>query len=360
MQQNHFLSNDPVKAFAFHPSLQGKTAVGNLRFDYDRIRFTSDLGNVEMILSDVRMEFGGHNSEQLFFTHPSAQGWSVYTKDAAVLSHYQKKRKTNHSVAIFVLATLGLFIGALLLVFSQREKIVRFIADKLPIEWENKFGDSAFEQVRAQGKLVTDLDARSMSYLGAVTNALLPVIKDTGYQFKFYVMNDTNINAFAMPGGHVVIFTGLLDSAGTPEELAGVLAHEIAHVTQRHSLRLMIQSAGLLVAVQSLFGDTSGLLAVLGEGARVLIGQKYSRDFEREADDVGWNYLLAAEIDPRGMTKFFEKLKAAEKSGAGSMPSALQMLSTHPATDERIANLDAKWNALTKRDFKPLQPVISR
>src|SRR5206468_5365206 len=113
-----------------------------------------------------------------------------------------------------------------------------------------------------------------------------------------------------VPGGQVFIFSGLLDSVKRPEELAGVLAHEIAHVTRRHSLRNIISSAGLWLTLSALFGDTKGLTSILTDGSQFLLNQKFSRDFEREADDTGWDYLVAANVDPRGMIDFFATIKA--------------------------------------------------
>src|SRR6185295_147454 len=166
-----------------------------------------------------------------------------------------------------------------------------------------------------------------------IRSRLLPALTNSGYTFQFHIMQDTNVNAFAIPGGHVVILTGLLERADSAEEVAGVLAHEIAHVTKRHSMRSMMQSAGLVVLIQSIFGDTSGVVAILTQGSQFLIEQRFSRDFEREADDVGWNYLVRANIDPQGMIEFFEKLKKiVAASGMGQMESSLALLNTHPAT----------------------------
>jgi beta-barrel assembly-enhancing protease len=160
-----------------------------------------------------------------------------------------------------------------------------------------------------------------------------------------HVLRDATPNAFAIPGGHMALHTGLLEMAKTPEQVAGVIAHEISHVTQRHSLRNMMQSAGLSMVFGVLLGSPD--LASLAGMAEELQALSYSRDMEREADDVGWNYLLKAEINPRGMVEFFELL-AKEEGVSGNMPA---LLSTHPATAERIANLQERLQNLSS-DFK--------
>jgi predicted Zn-dependent protease len=166
------------------------------------------------------------------------------------------------------------------------------------------------------------------------------------------------LNAFAMPGGNVVIHSGLLMAADSPEEVAGVLGHEIAHVTQRHSIRSIISSAGLFLVLQTMVGDVTGIVGVLANNSAFLLDRKFSRDFEREADNHGWDYLLAANIKPEGMIVFFTKMQAEEKRMREKMkeatsidvdPSSLEILSTHPATDERMKNLQAKWDKLEKK-----------
>jgi predicted Zn-dependent protease len=104
-----------------------------------------------------------------------------------------------------------------------------------------------------------------------------------------------------------------------------------------------------------LFGDTSGLAAVLADGSQLLLRQRYSRDFEREADDVAWQYLLKANIDPRGMIRFFDRLKKEEQKYP-QLRGSLQLLNTHPATAERMERLEEKWKKLDRKDgFRKLQ-----
>jgi predicted Zn-dependent protease len=180
-------------------------------------------------------------------------------------------------------------------------------------------------------------------------------------------MPDKSVNAFALPGGYIVLNTGLLMAAKSPEELAGVIAHEAAHIALQHGLKQMISSAGTYALFQSLFGDASGLIAVIADNSAFLLTRKYSRDYEREADDRAWDYLLAANIDPRGMTDFFHTLLAAqEKNNLNPLENALNFLSTHPTSRERIEHLQEKFKRLDDRagyvsfplDFKVFQDAI--
>ena len=265
---------------------------------------------------------------------------------AAQLRAVQKSRTGIPKPVIIGLALLAVLFGFLLVLILQKDRIVSLVVDRIPITWEENLGDQVFEQVKAEGTILEGSEWEAA--LEQITARLLPVVSQSGYNFRFHIMQDTNVNAFAIPGGNVVILTGLLEAAKTPEEIAGVLAHELAHVTERHSMRQMVQSAGLWVVITAFFGDTSGMAAVLTEGSQFLLRQRFSRDFEREADDKGWDYLIAAQIDPRGLKRFFEMLKKVYESEGTAMSSTLAFLQTHPATNERIEQLEQKWADLEK------------
>lgn len=107
--------------------------------------------------------------------------------------------------------------------------------------------------MKAGGKFIQNPSLQQQ--LDQVTARLLPVVERQELKFRLHIASDTNINAFALPGGYVVVNSGLLAAVKQPEELAGVLAHELAHVTRRHGLRNLIQSAGLMILAQAVFGQ---------------------------------------------------------------------------------------------------------
>jgi predicted Zn-dependent protease len=116
----------------------------------------------------------------------------------------------------------------------------------------------------------------------------------------------------------------------------------------------MVSSLGTTVIIQTIFGDFSAL----AEGASTLLDQKYSRDFEREADETGWQYLLDAKIDPRGMIDFFKTLVAEEDKTGLKMEGAMELLSTHPATADRMAALEQLWTSIPAgAAFDPIVPT---
>ena len=163
-------------------------------------------------------------------------------------------------------------------------------------------------------------------------------------------MNAPEVNAFALPGGFIVINSGLIMEADNASEVLGVLAHEMAHVTEQHGIRNIISAAGIFLLFDALLGDVSGVLAVLADAAPLLINQSYSRQFESDADKLGFHFLVAADIDPSGLVTFFEKLKQQEQQQLAAIEDeetrdriqdSLGFISSHPATEQRIENLRA-------------------
>src|ERR1051325_6268162 len=340
---NELASTTPAntyKAHAFRRGMPGVTR-GELFLKPGEMLFAYADGALDLNFSAVRLRLGGTNTDQLFFEDPNHPDWTIYTNDLSVLKDphlagradlrpelskvTEQQKRWSWLLTVVAIGFLVL-LGIVGLALSQKSRMVRAIATRIPISWEEDLGDKLYEQVKQSSKMVESDNAD----LDFVRERLLPVVTNSGFKFRFHVIEDKSINAFAIPGGHVFIHTGLLKAVGRPEELAGVLAHEIAHVTQRHAFRKLIESSGLYLVVQYFLGDATGIMAAIGNSSELLLKQKYSRDFEREADDVGWNYLVQAKIDPRGMLDFFQKLKAEEaKLPAGSGPG-WDLLSTHP------------------------------
>jgi Zn-dependent protease with chaperone function len=351
------------KANAFTPQSGSKVLPGILTVTHEGLRFESGAVSGNLPLHGLQVRRGGHNDEQIFFEHPEFPGWSIYSSDPALgkdpalrgnpayarqFKAVEKSRRSTPKPVLFGLAFVALILLGIVFLWTQKDTIAEYIANRIPISWETSFGDRVFAQFASNENMLTNSPWEGP--VSNITSRLLPVVSKSGYEFKFHIMQDTNVNAFAIPGGHIVILTGLLEEAESAEEVAGVLAHEIAHVTRRHSLRNVIKSAGLLVTVQALLGDASGLFGLAAEASRYLLEQKFSRDFEREADDTGWAYLVEANIDPRGMRHFFEKLKVMlEKSGMSVMENSLALVNTHPTSQERIDRLAAKWEQTEKK-----------
>ncbi|MEO0813776.1 MAG: M48 family metallopeptidase [Myxococcota bacterium] len=207
-------------------------------------------------------------------------------------------------------------------------KAAGWAVDAVPTSVDKMIGEAAASGFAEDSNLC---DHPSMNeYVTELTGPILAAYGEQPYEFTFKVVDEEVPNAFALPGGFVTIHSGLIESAATGEEIAGVIAHEIAHVTHRHGVRRILRSAGIAIAVGLVFGSTD--IAILADYAGELGALAYDRDQEREADETAREVLAAANIDPRGMASFFSKL-LEEEGAAGWVP---EFLSTHPDLKERI------------------------
>ena len=213
-------------------------------------------------------------------------------------------------------------------------------ASSIPIDEEREMGLAVAEQAAREMPLLQDEPVvRFVRELGAY---IVRRADTTGRDYEFRVIDSEVPNAFAIPGGFIFVNRGILERAETASELAGVLAHEIGHVVERHGLEQMAkaQNTSTIVSlVYVLLGRTPGgaeqvALQVAGSAWMA----KHSREAEREADRVAVVYLARAGIDPRGMPQFFQKLLEEDRNSPNEL---LAWFSTHPLTEDRIADTEA-------------------
>jgi len=178
------------------------------------------------------------------------------------------------------------------------------------------------------------------------------------------------VNAMALPGGHIILFQGLITSAQSPEEVAGVLAHEMAHEIQRHPMRGLIRTAGLKLVIGALTGGSGSLLSFAGIGETIL-GLSYNRQDETEADRIGVEMLNKANIRGDGLVAFFAREAEGERNESSASAAerkaavrVMQFLSTHPADETRVAAIKAQARgterALTKAQWQALQTICKK
>jgi predicted Zn-dependent protease len=222
---------------------------------------------------------------------------------------------------------------------------------------EAQIGRSIMSQIRASGQLVED--PQITEYINDIGHRISAQANDGDHKFTFFVIDDPNINAFALPGGYIGVHTGLLEATRSEDELAGVLAHEVAHVTQRHIARAIhansrqsiLNTAIMLGAI--LAGAAAGASGDVVQGA-IAVAQgtaaqqqiNFTRSSEYEADRVGISALAEAGFDPQGMASFFEVIS---RGGGAPEYRVPEFLRTHPVTSARIA--EARGRA---RDYTPV------
>lgn len=201
------------------------------------------------------------------------------------------------------------------------------------LQREQALGHQLAEQVESQSRLITDPVVTE--YVNRVGQAIVRH-SDAKVPFTIKVIDDDEVNAFALPGGYFYVDSGLILAADSESELAGVMAHEIAHVAARHATRNATRAQIFnLMSIPLVFvGGPIGYAVREVAGLAVPMGfLKFSRDAEREADLLGLQYDYAAGYDPQAFVRFFEKLKAGEKQHQGMIAKAF---STHPMTGDRI------------------------
>jgi len=253
-------------------------------------------------------------------------------------------RWTIAAAAGVVAATAAIYLWGIPL-------LAMVLAPRVPVAWEESAGKSALDYLAPAGRRCTDPELAAA--LDAIVRRLTAAGPASPYTFRVYVVDRPVVNAIALPGGYVVVFRPLLQRTHTPEELAGVLAHELQHVLRRHSTRAVIHDASTGLLLVALTGDVTGPLAYGLQTARTLGGLRYSRHAEDEADVGGMRMLLAARVDPSGMIAFFDSMVKEE----GEHPTALAYLSNHPLAVERTARLRA-MAAGWKGPAEPLLPGV--
>lgn len=210
--------------------------------------------------------------------------------------------------------------------------------DLAPPAWEVQLGKAI-----ASGQKSATIDdptiQKAVDTIGERLVAQLP--KDQPYPFEFHPVWDKAENAFALPGGQVLITSGLLAMAESPDEVAGILGHEIQHVMGRHTFRRIGRELGLAFLAAMIFGDITGLAA----SSRGLVGLAFDRGQEAESDRVGLALAHRAGFDPAAMAAFFKRHQK-DRDLDPTAETALSLLSTHPADSERIAQIEARAREL--------------
>lgn len=226
---------------------------------------------------------------------------------------------------------------------------------------ERKVGETIMRDIRLHDPNYID-DPEINGYLNRLGARLASQLDDAKQDFNFFVLRDTTLNAFAMPGGYIGIHTGLITSAQSESELASVLAHEISHVTQHHLARqqrlhqqaqlpILMSLALAILAAHGHADLTQGVL-LTGQAVGIQHQLNFSREFEREADRLGIHLLEKAGFDIRAASSFFERLQKYGRLYENNAPNYLR---THPLTTERIADMD---NRIQQRPYRQLNDSI--
>jgi predicted Zn-dependent protease len=232
---------------------------------------------------------------------------------------------------------LGAVASVALIIFVLVPTMANQLAGFIPPEGERALGEVTLDQIRAalgenqNGTLEFCEDSKGLAALQKMEQRLSASL-DLEVPLSVHVLNHDMVNAFALPGGYIVFFKGLLDAADTPEEIAAVFAHEIGHVVSRDPTRNALRSAGSIGVLGLVFGDFAGGALVLFLTER-LIEAQYSRTAEAQADVFAHSLLLEAEVAPSALADMFERFRELGGEPEGIVAHFL----SHPQLGDRIA-----------------------
>jgi predicted Zn-dependent protease len=241
-----------------------------------------------------------------------------------------RARSTSTKVRDAILLLAGLLITVYLVLAGGRF-LAGWLATRLPYSVDQSIGEFASEQFTSTDDVCTN---------PVLVNAVEGIIKTLGtgldddfQPLKITVVNNDQINAFALPGGFMFVNTGLLQKIESPEELIGVLGHEIGHVVNRHGIKRIGQSIWLQILMATIFGDIGTIAEAGAAHATLLIDQSFDRDQESESDQFGLDLMLKTGYAPKNFPAFFERLP---DSGVH------EWFSTHPDPERRAKELRAR------------------
>lgn len=273
-------------------------------------------------------------------TSPSHPGAKLFAAEAAFVRQLAKKaphlslQAQNRRHLRKAALALGAVAASLALIWAAGVSPARWIADLLPDKTRIALGKEVIDDMAGQRRQCeTPAGRQALDRLTKRLSAAAGPVHD----FKIVVSDWDLLNAFAAPGEQIVLARGLIDKAETPDELAGVLAHEMGHGIERHPETSIVRNLGLAAALQLLVGGGS----LVSAGA-YLAQLSYSRSAEREADVHALRILKDAGIAAQGLGQFFRRVMAIEtETPIGGALSKIEVLRSHPMTTERIATVEA-------------------
>ena len=220
-----------------------------------------------------------------------------------------------------------------------------FKVEKKATSIEKKLGDLFWKQIRQTEEIIGD------DYITRPVDSIVARICSANNidrkSIKVHVLYDSDVNAFAFPDGHLVINSGLISESQTPEELAGVIGHEISHITQKHVMNKLVKEIGLSLLISMTTGSSRP--EMIQETVRMLSSTAFDRKLEKEADLRSVDLLIKASIDPEPFANFLFRLSSKESG----MPGFMNWISTHPGSEERAASI-LEYSKGMENEFQPV------
>jgi predicted Zn-dependent protease len=265
-----------------------------------------------------------NQSNQFIIVYPNSPYYDLLRKniELGTMPWYKKVKKIKRVWILSIIVALILTIYAFA-VYVVPIIALHFISKEREIEIGNQINTAILSEQK--------VDLERTKWINAFAKELN---LSTSYPIKIKVIKQKEVNAFALPGGYIIVHTGILENLHSSQELAALLSHETAHVNLRHSLKSIVGSTASGMLISLVLRDASGIIGLVVENADLLRTLHYSRSLERAADEEGMTILLRNQINPIAMNRLMKDLKESNDE----LPESMAFLSTHPTTDERINN----------------------
>lgn len=259
------------------------------------------------------------------------------------------KRRENWAKS-FIWFIFSTSIAGVLALYFSWGIVLDFAVTQIPVSWEVYLGKVAAKDILIGSSVInsgTDFDN-----LQNIWKLLINENIGEGFEYDLHLVSKTEPNAFALPGGSVIVYTGLLKESQSAEEIAGVLAHEIQHIRNRHGLRRIVGNLGIMATIAIFLGDLRGIFGIVREAVVHLGTSAYSRHQEQEADNGAVQLLVKLKIDPLPLSNFFERLGIQQ----GKMEQTIRYFSSHPESKKRAESIrNLRYNLAKDVQFKPLK-----
>jgi len=247
-------------------------------------------------------------------------------KDISNVNRGVLKKFAGNRLLWFGAIILGLIIGLYFLIITLVPYLgAAIISRDTEIKMGNQLKDVMLAEEKVSGAVVDSAGTRNLQAFAD------RIMLSVTYPIRVTLVRSRIVNAYALPGGQIIVYSGMLENIGEPEELVALLAHEASHVNRRHSLRSMLRSAADALVISILFNDVSAIAVTIIGNTQSLRALDYSRSAEREADEYGMKIMLENNINVSGMKKLMQILQMQ-----GDVPDNVSFLSTHPLTKKRI------------------------
>jgi Zn-dependent protease with chaperone function len=303
--------------------------------DQKKIVFEStDIAPTEWLISELTTDLVGSritmklllNSDKVLIVDDSSFAEIFF-------DNYRKSGKGSfnrfiHAVSLF---HIGIVLGVALLISAGYYFFIPWLGEKavdvMPVYYDEILGKTFFEN-GINGEKTDSVSSVELNDFAAELNF------GTKRKLNFTIVKSTEINAFALPDGNIIVYSGIIKQLTSYTQLAALLSHEVSHVVYRHSMKELCRNLSGYIVLSLITSDANGIMSVLATHVNKLNNLSYSRGFEKEADEKGFYCLQKNGIDPKGMTELFDILKSSESV---EIP---EFLSTHPLTEARIKNLE--------------------